>query len=91
MIRTTEFIKLVYKSVPENDFISIDLDKCNGCNACIYGCPSTLWEKKGKKVAIKSEYRELCLECAACYQACVPNAIRFDFPPAGKGIIVKYG
>ncbi|MCL4558090.1 MAG: 4Fe-4S binding protein [Deltaproteobacteria bacterium] len=90
-MRTTELIKLVNKVVPERDFIFLDAEKCDNCHACIFVCPSCLWEMKAGKVAIKKDYKALCLECGACYQACLPDAIRFDFPPAGSGIAVKYG
>lgn len=91
MTRTTEYIRLIEKVVPEKDFITVDENACDGCNACIYVCPSLLWRKRNHKACLVEDYRTLCLECAACYHACVSGAIHFEFPPSGEGIVVRFG
>jgi ferredoxin-like protein FixX len=46
---------------------------------------------KGKKARLSPKYRELCLECAACYAMCEQDAIDFRYPDGGSGIIIKHG
>ena len=55
-------------------------------------CAASLWTvPKGKKARLAPKYRELCMECAACYAMCEPDAIDFRYPNGGTGIIIKHG
>jgi len=91
MINTHDFIRLVYKDLPAEDFLKINMDKCNGCGNCAIVCPSILWKIRDKKAQLVSDYKQKCLECGACWQVCEPLAIQFEFPKGGTGIIVKFG
>ena len=74
------------------DFISFDKNKCNGCGACAMVCALSFWTvPEGKKARLASKYRDLCLECAACYAVCEPDAIDFKYPKGGTGILIKHG
>jgi len=74
------------------DFISYDEAKCNGCGDCAMVCAASLWTvPKGKKARLAPKYRELCLECAACYAVCEQDGIDFRYPNGGTGIIIKHG
>ena len=73
------------------DFISIDQNKCNRCEQCILVCVANLWRKIGNEISISEDYKEKCLECAACYQVCEADAIKFRYPPGGTGIIYEKG
>ena len=74
-----------------DDFISIDNNKCNNCGRCILVCLVNLWFRKDDKICISEDYKEKCLECAACYQVCDANAIKFQYPAGGTGIIYEKG
>jgi len=50
-----------------------------------------LWRKIDDKIVISEDYKEKCLECAACYQVCEPNAINFQYPMGGTGIVYERG
>jgi ferredoxin-like protein FixX len=91
MIDTQEFIKLVYKDVPEEDFLQVVTENCDGCGHCAVVCPSILWKMREKKAQLVADYKLKCLECGACWQVCEPRAILFEFPKGGTGIIVKFG
>ena len=73
------------------DFISIDYNKCNNCERCLVICIMNLWRKKEGKVYIIDEYQSKCLECAACFQVCEAEAIKFKYPIGGTGIIFEKG
>jgi ferredoxin like protein len=74
------------------DFITYDESKCNGCGDCTIVCSVDLWGlPKGKKAKLSPKYKELCLECAACYAVCEQDAIDFRYPNGGAGIIIKHG
>lgn len=90
-MNTKDFLKLVYKDVPGEGFLSVDADRCEGCANCVVVCPMLLWKLESGKAKLSREYAAECLECGACWQVCEPGAISFDFPDGGQGIIVKYG
>jgi ferredoxin like protein len=74
------------------DFIGYDQRKCDGCGECALVCAASLWAvPEGKKARLSPKYRELCLECAACYATCEQDAIEFRYPAGGTGIIIKHG
>jgi len=90
-MNTRDFTRLVYKDVPDVDFLSADRETCEGCGNCVVVCPMFLWKLEGKKASLAEDYEDKCLECGACWQVCECGAISFDFPGGGKGIVVKYG
>ncbi len=75
------------------DFITYDADKCNGCGECALVCAASLWSLPGNgaQARLSSKYRENCLECAACYAVCEPDAIDFRYPNGGSGIVIQHG
>jgi len=74
------------------EFISYDESKCDGCGGCELVCSVALWVvPKGGKAKFSPKYKELCLECAACYAICDRDAIDFRYPDGGAGIIIKHG
>ena len=86
--------KLVFrvKEADTGEFISYDPDKCNGCGECELVCSASLWAAtKGQKAKLSPKYRQLCMECGACYAVCEADAISFNYPAGGSGIIIKHG
>jgi ferredoxin len=86
-----ELAGLIHKTLPESDFLSVDESKCEGCGDCVVVCPVFIWSVDAGKAVLPDDYRERCLECGACWQVCPREAIAFDFPESGTGIIVFYG
>ncbi|MFW9938189.1 MAG: 4Fe-4S binding protein [Promethearchaeota archaeon] len=85
-------INSLTKHIPDTgDFISIDNNKCNNCGKCILVCLVNLWYKDGNKIYLSENYKEKCLECAACYQVCETGAISFQYPRGGTGVIYEKG
>lgn len=72
------------------EFIKYDESKCTGCGECKLVCSANLWAVDGK-ARLSPKYKELCLECAACYAVCEADAIDFRYPAGGAGIIIKHG
>lgn len=74
------------------DFIFYHLERCTGCGQCALVCAAGLWSvPPGGKAKLAPRYRELCLECAACYAVCEKDAIDFIYPEGGAGIVIRYG
>jgi ferredoxin like protein len=86
------FLQLTFRNddAAPGDFIAYDQSKCNGCGACALVCSANLWAVK-EKAKLSPRYRELCLECAACYAVCEADAINFRYPNGGSGIVIKHG
>jgi NAD-dependent dihydropyrimidine dehydrogenase PreA subunit len=58
--------------------VTIDKDKCKGCEDCINTCPSqmlALIEENGKKYAVFKGSPDDCLGCLACQEGCPDGAI----------------
>ncbi len=68
----------------------IDANRCNEpCSGknCIYICPVGLFTLSGSGIIFHQEGP--CLECGACRLVC--DNITFDYPPAGEGVLHRYG
>ncbi|MBO5646790.1 MAG: indolepyruvate ferredoxin oxidoreductase subunit alpha, partial [Clostridia bacterium] len=62
---------VLLKSVKKNPPLTIDADKCRGCQACMQiGCPAISF--KNKKAVIDAT---LCVGCGVCPQKCAFGAI----------------
>ena len=59
--------------------LTIELDRCDGCGACVEVCPEGAIQLVGGLAQINSE---LCTECEACVQACPSGAIKVAKPIA---------
>ena len=78
------------RSIPvDEDFITINTRRCNGCGHCILVCGGNVFEMKRKKATVAR--MEDCLECGNCEVACRRDAIAFKIPTGGTGIVYKYG
>ncbi len=85
-------VKDLTKRIPgTGDFIKIDRARCNGCGRCIVVCVMNLWLVREGVAQLVEDYQEKCLECAACYSVCEPDAISFRYPKGGTGIVYEQG
>lgn len=56
--------------------------------ACLFVCPAEVYsEQNGKIVADWAG----CLECGTCTVACPPQALHWEYPRGGFGILYRYG
>ena len=53
--------------------VTIDPNKCTGCQACIGACPQAVFEMEGDKAVVK--YPEKCDGCRTCEGVCADAAI----------------
>ncbi len=73
------------------DFIKLNEDKCIGCRKCTIVCVVNLWQMRGGIAKLRDDYKENCLECAACFSVCEAGAIDFSYPAGGTGVIYLNG
>lgn len=68
----------------------VDNKKCAKCKSkvCTKICPAGVYEMDENLNEIIVQY-ENCLECGACRIACPKNAINWEYPKAGCGVIFK--
>ena len=57
----------------------IDIDKCNGCGACIDVCSQGAISIRDGKAAID---HRCCIECGMCFSVCAAGAIQEAVPQA---------
>ena len=63
--------------------LSLDAEKCTGCERCVEVCPHGVFDLHGGKVRIVE--KDLCMECGACALNCRAEALTVN---AGVGCAV---
>ncbi len=53
--------------------VTVDLDKCEGCEECVDICPMEVFEMQDEKSAPVNA--EDCEGCESCIEVCEPGAI----------------
>ena len=54
--------------------VTVDKEKCKGCEECVEVCTARVFEMQGGKSAPVNE--EKCLGCESCREVCEEEAIR---------------
>ena len=74
-------LKSIYKGVnfPE---ITINEEFCNGCRICFQVCPKSVFTIENGKAKVLD--RKECIDCSACYNRCLPEAIDHSFDKREK-------
>jgi len=71
--------------------IEVHTEICNSIcktKACLFVCPANVYtEQEGKIVADWAG----CLECGTCRAACPTDALQWEYPRGGFGVIYRYG
>ncbi|MHA1799344.1 MAG: 4Fe-4S binding protein [Candidatus Helarchaeota archaeon] len=75
----------------QGDFIQVVPENCTACKKCLIVCPVNLWYMDGTKANVRDNYKDICLECGACWQICEFNAIKWKYPNGGTGVIFRRG
>ena len=70
--------------------LKVDLNKCEKCKekTCTFICPANVYEYNEDIAEITVQY-ENCLECGACRISCPKDAISWEYPASGSGVIFK--
>ncbi|MDR1185401.1 MAG: 4Fe-4S binding protein [Coriobacteriales bacterium] len=70
------------------EHIKINPEKCNGCGRCYRLCPTGSYEMTPEGIA---DWRTFgmtnCGECGLCRYVCPVDAIDWNYPQGGTGII----
>ncbi|MCF2141470.1 MAG: 4Fe-4S binding protein [Candidatus Lokiarchaeota archaeon] len=82
-------MKFRYYDGDPGEFIKVIEDKCTGCGQCAKFCTTRVWEKVGK--IYKPINLSNCVECGACWNVCMADAIDFGEPHGGTGVKFSYG
>ncbi len=56
--------------------ITVDEERCTGCNECVEGCPGEVYELIQSKAAPTNS--EDCHECFTCVELCDENAVTVE-------------
>ncbi len=76
-----EAVYMVPNPATPNQCVTIDSQKCKGCNSCIEVCRTDVMvpdSDKGKPPIVL--YPDECWFCGNCVAACTQNAITMNFP-----------
>ncbi len=81
---------LSYNTYKPSDIahIVVDTSKCDKCNLkpCVYLCPSACYREEHGEISFT--YIS-CIECGTCRIICPEEAVKWDYPEGGKGILYK--
>lgn len=56
--------------------VTVDEEKCTGCEACVSTCPVAVFEMGDGKAKVVKE--DECIACHACEGACPTEAIKVE-------------
>ncbi|MGC8567317.1 MAG: ferredoxin family protein [Caldisphaera sp.] len=75
--------------VDEDPHIIVDYNKCQKClvKPCIYLCPAGCFAEAGNGIVFSYEG---CVECGTCRVICPLEAITWNYPKNGKGILYRF-
>lgn len=59
--------------LPDVVTLTLDVEKCIGCDTCVDVCPHQVFAVEDKKARIAD--RDACMECGACAQNCPVQAV----------------
>jgi ferredoxin like protein len=71
--------------------IEVDNEKCRKlCQeyACLFVCPANVYVKQGDDIT--ADWAG-CLECGTCQVACPHEALHWEYPRGGFGIVYRSG
>ena len=71
--------------------IAVDNEICRkvcGDKLCLWVCPANVYAEHDG--AIAADWAG-CLECGACRAACPHDALKWEYPRGGFGIVYRYG
>lgn len=82
---------VVYSDKPKTEeHIKVDKDKCNGCGRCYRLCPTGSFEMVDGKADWATFGMKHCAECGFCRYVCSIDAIDWNYPEGGTGIIHRW-
>jgi ferredoxin like protein len=61
--------------------------KC-GDKFCLFVCPANVYQEQGDKII--ADWAG-CLECTTCKVACPSDALHWEYPRGGFGIVYRHG
>lgn len=64
------------KSLIDNTLISVDLDRCTLCKACVNDCVARLFYIESDTLHIVEEFEEWCISCGHCVAICPVDAVK---------------
>lgn len=73
--------------------IAVDHDRCGHClidRACVDICPAQnyRWDDTARRMSVSTES---CFECGSCRIVCTENAITWNWPQGGFGVMYTQG
>jgi ferredoxin len=66
--------------------LKYDVNKCNGCKACVEVCPRAVLVMEGSKAMVFD--KNACIECGACMVNCPTGAFDVDTGPGCAQAII---
>jgi nitroreductase/NAD-dependent dihydropyrimidine dehydrogenase PreA subunit len=64
------------KNLIDNSLITVDLDRCTLCNACVNDCVARLFYIDSNTLNVCDEFEEACISCGHCVAVCPVDAIK---------------
>ena len=64
------------KNLIDNSLITVDLDRCTLCNACVNDCVARLFYIESDTLHIVDEFEERCILCGHCVAVCPVDVVK---------------